>query len=264
MPIKEIHVRTLLKMITKKDTLFHGKYTVDPYQNCSFGCIYCDSISDDTIFVKLNASTVLNKEIQTNTPGRIIIGSVHDPYQLAEEKYHITCDILSVLKDTDFSVHILTKSTAILNDISLIKKLNNPIVTFTILGLDEKIWKTFEPNTPSPHKRLETMQILAEHNIKTGIALIPTFPHLTNQYLTDLIHNAKQHHADYLIHKPLFLQGDQKHLFLTKLKKIYPSLYQTYLNMYHESPTPPKDLTLELSHTIQQLCEHVKLPTSIL
>ncbi|OGS39979.1 MAG: hypothetical protein A3K77_01320 [Euryarchaeota archaeon RBG_13_31_8] len=43
MLIKELKVDSVIKKITKKDDLFKGEYTVDLYQNCDFGCIYCDS-----------------------------------------------------------------------------------------------------------------------------------------------------------------------------------------------------------------------------
>jgi DNA repair photolyase len=56
---KEIKVDSIIKKITKKDYLFKGDYTVDLYQNCNFGCIYCDSSYDDTVYVKINAVKIL-------------------------------------------------------------------------------------------------------------------------------------------------------------------------------------------------------------
>jgi len=73
MNIKEIRVQQLIKTITKKDMLFHGNYTIDPYQNCDFGCIYCDSSLDDTVFVKINALEILKKELKADLePNRVV------------------------------------------------------------------------------------------------------------------------------------------------------------------------------------------------
>ena len=107
---KQIKVDFLLNKITNKDKLFAGNYTIDPYQNCEFGCLYCDSSFDKTIFIKTNAAEILKKELETAKKGTIIVGSVHDPYQRAEEELEITRDLLKTIKKHEFSWHLLTKS----------------------------------------------------------------------------------------------------------------------------------------------------------
>ncbi|MCK5458581.1 MAG: hypothetical protein KAI20_01710, partial [Thermoplasmatales archaeon] len=116
MEYKLINCDSLLKRITRKDTLFNGKYCIDPYQNCEFGCLYCDSSFEKTIYVKNNSVEILENELQTVEKGVIIIGSVHDPYQRAEQTYEITKKILKTIKKYQFPCHILTKSTLILRD----------------------------------------------------------------------------------------------------------------------------------------------------
>ncbi len=263
MNIKEINVQNLVKKITKKDTLFHGSYTLDPYQNCTFGCIYCDSILDNTLYVKFNASEILKKELPHLSNKRIIIGSVHDPYQPVEQIYRLTHRILKTLKKANQSIHILTKSTSIIQDLSIIKELTDPIVTFTILSLDEKIWKTMEPRTPSPQDRLKTMQILANNDITTGISIIPILPYINTDMLLDLIKAAKQHKASYILHKPLFLQGEQKLFFMEKIEKLFPEVYQTYQKLYYESRYPPQEYIDKISDRINTICAQNQLPTSI-
>jgi DNA repair photolyase len=263
MIVKEIQVQQILNKITKKDTIFHGNYILDPYQNCSFGCIYCDSTLEDTIFVKINAVNRLQQELPKLKKGRIIIGSVHDPYQPVEQSFQLTHQILENLTKTKFPVHILTKSTSILNDLSLIKQLTQPIITFTILSLDKKIWKTIEPHTPSPLNRLQAMRTLANKGITTGVAIIPTFPFFTEQHIEALIQTAKQYKAKYILHKPLFLQGEQKQVFLKKIKTAYPQLYQKYNKIYEHSPYLSESLENQLTKKIQHKCNQVQLPTTI-
>lgn len=263
MNVKEIRVNTLMKTITKKDTLFHGKYAIDTYQNCSFGCIYCDSIQDETIYVKINAPAILKKELKNKPEKRIIIGSVHDPYQPVEQTYHITEKALSILSQTNYPVHILTKSTRIIDDIQIIKNLTNPIITFTVLGLNYKLWKTIEPFTPSPKKRLQTMKTLSNQKIKTGIAIIPIFPFFKDQHITKLIELAKKHQASYVLYKPLFLQGYQKDLFLKKIKKPYPHLHQQYTILYKNTPRPSSNIIESIMEKIEKKCNDINLPTSI-
>ena len=97
MQIKTVKTDKILNRITKKDTLFHGDYTVDPYQFCDFGCIYCDSSYSNHVFVKTNAVELLDEELKETEKGRIIVGSVHDPYQKIEEKYQLTRNILETI-----------------------------------------------------------------------------------------------------------------------------------------------------------------------
>ena len=58
---RQIRVDFALNKIVNKDKLFAGDYTIDPYQNCEFGCLYCDSSFDKTIFVKSNIVEILEK-----------------------------------------------------------------------------------------------------------------------------------------------------------------------------------------------------------
>jgi len=261
--IKEITVDSLVKKITKVDTLFKGNYTIDPYQNCSFGCIYCDSTLDDTIYIKHNAIDLLKKELASLPKGRIIIGSVHDPYQPVEQKYQLTHNILKLLSNTDHTVHILTKSTKILNDVALLKKLNDPIVTFTILSLNKKMYTAIEASAPTPEERLQTMKLLSTHHITTGIAIIPTFPSLTEKDVKNLIKSAKNHQAHYILHKSLFLQGEQKRSFLKKFQKTYPKLSEKYKLIYQEQQNPPEKLTETIDTLIADLCSKYELPQCI-
>src|SRR4030042_5238597 len=115
MEYKNIQCSTLLNKITKKDKLFKGEYTLDPYQNCEFGCIYCDSTYDKTIYIKTNAIQQLEKEIKTIQKDTIIIGSVSDAYQKVEEKHKTTRNLLEIIKQNNFPCHILTKSNLVLS-----------------------------------------------------------------------------------------------------------------------------------------------------
>ena len=134
MEYKLINCDSVIKKITKKDSLFHGNYCVDPYQNCEFGCHYCDSSFEKTIYVKTNIIEILEKELETIKNGRIIIGSVNDPYQIIEKKYQLTNTILETLKEYNFPCHILTKSPLILRDLDLLSQLESMITISMIVS----------------------------------------------------------------------------------------------------------------------------------
>ena len=254
MEYKLINCDSLLKKITRKDTLFNGKYCIDPYQNCEFGCLYCDSSFEKTIYIKNNSVEILEKELQTVKKGVIIIGSVHDPYQRAEKTYEITKKILKTIKKYQFPCHILTKSTLILRDIELLASMDC-MVTVSIMSLDERITHIFEKDVPTSKERLHIIRTLSKHKIKTGIALIPILPHITEDEFEHIIKEAKKNNANYLLHKHLELKGEQKLLFNNVIKKHYPNLVSTYNNIYKNRLRPDKKYISAVDTEVQRCCK---------
>ena len=252
---KQIKIDSLIKKITTKDKLFNGNYTVDPYQNCEFGCSYCDSSIDKTIFIKINSVKVLKKELEKITNGVIIIGSVNDPYQDAEKNFNITRNLLKIIKQKNFSCHILTKSDLILRDIDILTEIMNCTVTISIISIKNSILKIFEKNTPSTSLRLDLIKKLSDIGLKTGLAIIPILPYIVEDELRDIVKTAKKHKAQYIIQKPLELKGDQKTLFIDLLKNYRKDLVDKYKRLYKDSYLPDKKYIFKLNKNLDRLCQ---------
>lgn len=263
MQYKEIFINSLLNKITKKDKLFSGDYTADPYKNCEFGCMYCDSGLDKTIFIKINAREILEKELENKQKGTIIIGSVHDPYQDIEKQTKITRDLLKIIKKYDFSCHVLTKSDLILRDIDILRNINDCTVTISLISLKKDISNIFEEKLPSPNKRLEIINKLNANNIKSGVALIPILPLLIEEEFEKIIKQAKKNNSAYFLHKFLELKGDQKICFLEFLKGYKPNLLKKYSQLYKDSYCPNKEYINKQKNKIVSLCKKYKLKNKI-
>ncbi len=262
MDYKLINCDSVIKIIIKKDTLFHGSYCVDPYQNCEFGCQYCDSSFEKTIYVKKNIKEILEKELQTIQKGRIIIGSVNDPYQNIEKKFQLTHTILETLKNYDFPCHILTKSPLILKDIPLLSQLDC-IITLSMCSLNDQVVQIFEPDVPTPTTRLETLQDLRMHGFMAGLALIPILPYIVESEIESIVEAASQANARYLLHKHLELKGDQEIHVRNLIKIHYPHLLPKYDALY-ENDYRPKENYLEEIHTLlQKYCKKFNLSDAI-
>ena len=263
MRYKQIRIDFLLNKITKKDSLFKGDYTIDSYQNCEFGCLYCDSSFDKTIYIKTNAVDILNKELGKSKKGTIIVGSVHDPYQKAEEEFKMTRDLLKIIEQQDFSCHILTKSNLVIRDIDILKKIDNCKVTISITSLKDTVSNIFEKNVPLPKTRLQTIEKLTNEGIISGLAVIPVLPYIVEEELENITKSAKDHKVLYLLHKHLELKGDQKTFFIDILKKFYPELVEKYEKLYSNSYTPDKKYILKIKDTINKLCNSYNLKNKI-
>jgi len=254
MDYKLINCDSLLKKITRKDNLFNGKYCIDPYQNCEFGCLYCDSSYDKTIFVKENADDILNNELKKVKKGLIIIGSVHDPYQNAEKTYEITKKILKIIKKYNLPCHILTKSNLILRDLDILNTIDCT-VTISILSLNEKISSLFEKNVISTKHRFNLVDTLSKNKIKAGIAQIPILPYITSKEIESIIKISKKYNAQYFLYKYLELKGEQKQIFLDLIKKYFPEHLTKYKTIYNNSIKPELKYTKEIDIKIQKYCK---------
>jgi DNA repair photolyase len=262
MNYKLINCDSVLKKITKKDALFHGHYCVDPYQNCEFGCHYCDSSFEKTIFVKTNVGEILGKELTQINNGRVILGSVHDPYQNAEKKYSLTRTVLETLRQFHFPCHILTKSPLILRDIDLLSKLDC-LVTISVSSLNTRVVDIFEPKVPSPEERLQTVQNLHDQRITTGVALIPMLPYIVDNELEEIVKAAHHAEAQYLLHKHLELKGDQERWYKKLIETHYPQLLAKYDSLYENDFNPRKSYIQGLNSILSKYCKKYKISDRI-
>jgi DNA repair photolyase len=263
MNYKQIKVDHLVNTITKKDNLFNGNYTVDPYQNCEFGCKYCDSTFEPIIYIKYNACEVFKKEIKNLEKGVIIVGSVHDPYQKAEEKHLITRCLLQTILKNDFPCHILTKSKLVLRDIDLLSKIDNCRVTISILSTNDEISNTFEKNLPATSERFNLVKTLQENNIDSGIAVMPFLPFIVENDIYDIVKSAKENNASYILYKPLELKGDQKQFFLDNLKETFPEHVSKYEQTYKNNITPDETYYERLTSNFKKVCKEFDIKNRV-
>jgi DNA repair photolyase len=264
MQYKQIKVNSMIYEIIKKDKLFSGNYTVDSYQNCDFECIYCDSSYEKIVYIKQNAADIFEEEIKKIKKGRIIVGSVHDSYQKAERDYNITRNILKIISKNSFTCNIITKSDLVLRDIDILKKINNPYVTISIISLKESISNIFEKNVPKPKIRLETVNKLNTNGIKSGIAIIPILPFINEDELEEMFKLAKKYKANYIISKSLELKGNVKDIYLKILNNFFPKLLKKYENLYKNSYKPKRSYILKINRKILELHKLYKISNSIL
>jgi DNA repair photolyase len=263
MQYRHIHVKSLINTITRKDYLFDGSYTIDPYQNCEFNCSYCDSTLEEVIYIKSNAEKILKEKINYLPKKRIIIGSVHDAYQPIEKKLEITRNILAICHENDQPVHIITKSDLITRDLDIIKEMNDVLVTVTILSLDAMISRLFERDAPPPMKRYQTIRTLTSNKIKTGVAMIPILPFITDEMVEQVLKESIKHHASYFLHGYLELKGDQKQQYLEIIKTHFPALIDLYEELYDHTIRPNDNYIRSIDTKVERLLSQHQISSTI-
>src|SRR4030066_447782 len=183
MKIKEIFAKTILT----KTAISGFDYCINPYVGCGHGCRYCYASFmkrftghlepwGEFIDVKVNAPTVLRRQLRGAKPGVVSLSTVTDPYQPIEKRYQITRKCLEALLEYQFPVTVLTRSPLCLRDMDLFRQFKTIDVGLSITTHDEEIQKIFEPHSPSISSRIDTLRTLHDERIPTYVFIGPMLP----------------------------------------------------------------------------------------
>jgi len=254
MVIREIEAKSILRKHDKIDSWFISHYGMNLYRGCIHNCVYCDGRSEKyyvdgefgcDVAVKVNAVEVLRREFdprRKRTPFKksfvMVGGGVGDSYQPVEKKYQLTRKVLGLMYESNFPVHLLTKSTLVRRDIDILKKINEKnrvIVSFSFSSADDEISAIFEPGVPPPSERLETIELFKNEGITCGMFLLPVIPFVTDnpELMEKTIRMANNVGVDFIIFGGMTLkEGKQKEYFFEKLQGGYPGLIPRYKSIY--------------------------------
>jgi DNA repair photolyase len=253
MPVeyKEINCKRVLDSYNILGTRLWTRHCFDPYINCEFNCVYCNTGTRDRkgfpnstapVYIKINSPRVLAEELsQLKTRGVVNLGAATDIYQPIEEKYCLTRQILEVLKEHKCPFAIGTKSDLVLRDLDVISEAAKKswcCVSLTITTLDEKLAKQLEPNAPSPKRRLKAVRKLSEKGITAGIWLSPILPYITDtdKNITEVIEAGVENGAKFFLGVGLDMRDPIR--FERFLTKHFASLIPKYYRLYNWKETP--------------------------
>jgi DNA repair photolyase len=191
MPKKIIEIKVSKALYKSK--LPDLDYSVNPYQGCAFGCIYCyardfTGIQEaavnwgEVVAVKVNFVEVLKKEILRGArKGVVGVSTITDPYMPIEAKYQLTRGSIELLLKYRFRVSIQTKSPLVLRDYYLLRHFREIVdVGMTITTMDPSLAKVIEPGAPHPLARARALEKLSKAWIYTWIFLGPIIPGLND------------------------------------------------------------------------------------
>jgi DNA repair photolyase len=173
-------------------------WSLNPYRGCVHACHYCyarashsyyglngDEDFETRILVKINFPEVLRQELRRPswTGEQVALGTITDCYQPAEGRFRLTRRVIEALLERHNPMGMVTKSPMILRDIHLLAKLAQVAkvrISFTITTVDLDLWRTLEPGTASPLKRLYAIRQLNDAGVPAGILLAPVLPGITD------------------------------------------------------------------------------------
>jgi DNA repair photolyase len=197
MTFYEIQARSIISRVPAASRMPFD-YTINPYRGCSHACRYCFARNthtyldldagrdfDTKVVVKVNAPQVLRKELARAgwTGAHIAMGTNVDCYQRAEGRYGLMRGIIAALRDHANPFSILTKGTLITRDLDLLRQaaqVSDVGVSFSVGFVDETVWRSVEPGTPSPRRRLDAVRRFADAGFPVHVLMAPVLPAITD------------------------------------------------------------------------------------
>lgn len=167
-------------------------FRIDSYKGCGFKCKYCFAntnnftsknnfqIADVSIIEKyFKKAFDENKETKNLTVELLRhrvplhLGGMSDPFQKAEQTYHITYKILEICKRYNYPVIISTKTDYINRE--YFNLLDNSRVAFqcSLISVNENFIRKFENNTTPPQQRIKFIKKLKDRGYWVSVRIQP-------------------------------------------------------------------------------------------
>lgn len=180
-------------------------YSINPYQGCEHGCIYCYARNsheywgynagldfERVIMFKENAPQLLEKHLQKPTwnPAIIVLSGNTDCYQPLESQKKITRGMLEVFLKYRNPVGIITKNALITRDLDLLGELSDLTLTtvfFSITSLKEEVRRKLEPRTATAKQKLKAIEKLTRRGIPVRIMIGPIIPGLNDHEIPEIM-----------------------------------------------------------------------------
>ncbi|MEV0368746.1 Rv2578c family radical SAM protein [Streptomyces sp. NPDC050636] len=253
------------------------EWTVNPYRGCSHACVYCFARKthsyldldtgldfDSQIVVKVNAPELLRRELTARRwrGDHIAMGTNVDCYQRAEGRYRLMPGIITALRDHANPFSILTKGTLILRDLELLRQaaaVTDIGISVSVGFLDRELWRTVEPGTPAPERRLDVVRTLTAHGIPCGVLMAPVIPFLGDSpdQLRATVRAVAEAGAGSVTPLVLHLRPGAREWFMAWLGHHHPQLVRRYERMYADGSYAPKWYQRQITRQVHELAtEH--------
>jgi DNA repair photolyase len=237
----EVYEEEVKRALAENDSPDVGfRWSLNPYRGCFSACAYCYARSshqywgfgagtdfDRKIIVKTNAPARLREELsRPSWKGETIAFSGNtDCYQPLEATYRITRQCVEVCRDFRNPVGIITKHALIRRDIDLLAAMSRETkvsATLSIPFADDATGRAIEPGASLPSQRFETLRILSDAGIRTGIGIAPVIPGLNDSDIATLLERARDAGATRAFLILVRLSGQTLPVFEERLAEAFP------------------------------------------
>ncbi|WP_406839593.1 Rv2578c family radical SAM protein [Streptomyces sp. AHU1] len=270
----EIQARSIVNRVPGASRM-PFEWTVNPYRGCSHACVYCFARKthsyldldtglgfDSQIVVKVNAPELLRRRLASPRwhGEHIAMGTNVDCYQRAEGRYGLMPGIIAALRDHANPFSVLTKGTLILRDLDLLKQASEVTdvgISVSVGFTDGELWRTVEPGTPAPERRLDVVRTLTDHGIGCGVLMAPVIPFLSDHpaQLRATVRAVAASGATSVTPLVLHLRPGAREWFTAWLERHHPHLVRRYERLYAEGAYAPKWYQRRITRQVHELAQ---------
>jgi DNA repair photolyase len=215
-------------------------YSVNPYQGCEHGCIYCYARNshqywgydsglgfETNILVKENIVQQLKSQFDKKKykPQTIMLSGNTDCYQPAESKYQLTRKILKLCLEYKHPISVITKNSLIERDMDILQALAEKKlvhVYFSINHLDNDLKLLLEPRTAVAKKKIDLIKKFSQKSIPCGTMVAPIIPGINVDAIPEIIKMVAAAGALKVGYTVVRLNGQVKELFKVWLDQHFP------------------------------------------
>ncbi|WP_405997711.1 radical SAM protein [Streptomyces sp. NBC_00829] len=215
---------------------------------------------DSQIVVKINAPELLRRQLASRQwqGAHVAMGTNVDCYQRAEGRYQLMPGIIAALRDHANPFSILTKGTLILRDLPLLRQgaeVTEVGISVSVGFVDRELWRTVEPGTPSPERRLDVVRTLTGNGIGCGVLMAPVIPFLGDHpdQLRATVRAIAASGATSVTPLVLHLRPGAREWFMAWVGQHHPHLVQRYERLYAEGAYAPKWYQRRITRRVHEL-----------
>jgi DNA repair photolyase len=212
------------------------------------------------VVVKVNAPELVRKKMASPSwqGEHIAMGTNVDCYQRAEGRYQLMPGIIRALAGAANPFSILTKGTLILRDIELLAAAAEVIdvgLNVSAGFVDKDLWRSIEPGTPAPGRRLEACAALNERGLRCGVLMGPVVPFLSDSpaQLDEAVRQIAATGATHVTPIVLHLRPGTREWFFRWLRARHPELTGRYLELYGRGAYAPKAYQDRIAGQVREL-----------
>ncbi|TDC77283.1 radical SAM protein [Micromonospora sp. KC606] len=247
------------------------EWTINPYRGCSHACVYCFARNTHTyldldagadfdrkVIVKVNAGELVRRELAAPRwrGAPVAMGTNVDCYQRAEGRYRLMPPIIEALRDFANPFSILTKGTLILRDLPLLRQaaeVTRVSPSFSVGFVDEALWRSVEPGTPSPRRRLDAVRALTDAGFAVGVLMAPILPGLsdTDESVEATVAAIAAAGAASVTPLALHLRPGAREWYAHWLARAHPRLVARYRELYRAGAYAPQAYQRELTARVR-------------
>jgi DNA repair photolyase len=157
-----------------------GMLSVNPYRACDIRCAYCITGAQGVSRPRFGPEAVreqLRHELaEVGDRWQVAgLGTICDAYPSVEPELGVTRIVLDELVRLGWPVRVVTKGLTVRRDIDLLLA-GDGHVTVSMSTLDADAAARLEPGAPSPARRVELAQDLADAGVRVWVSVSPWIP----------------------------------------------------------------------------------------